>query len=179
MDSTNSLSFAGTGSFISVIYPPGEPKSLFPGGVASTAVGETPKSLTKESTGTLPETLTRPLADGVIPSEDTVSFTRAIPSDVRQDLRSRMLIFIGALIISPQFLQVPATPSNIAKCGDGHPWEVPEAPLEKRITFRKALPPMPDSPRSANFNLKVRPHCCFNDRIPLSGADEAKIFYWV
>ena len=103
MNSTYSSSSGGTGSAISVIYPPGEPKSLFPGGVGSTGVGETPKSLTKESTGTLPETLTCPLTDGLIPSEDAISFTLAIPSDVRQDLCSRMLIFIGVLIISPQF----------------------------------------------------------------------------
>jgi hypothetical protein len=83
------------------VYPPAEPKSSAPGFVGSTGIGETEKSLTNSSDDTFPETLARPRVDGCMPRAAAISCTRAIPSDVRQDLRKRMAMFIEALIISP------------------------------------------------------------------------------
>jgi hypothetical protein len=101
IDSTYSSSSGGIGSSLSVVYPPAEPKSSAPGFVGSTGIGETEKSLTNISGDTFPAMLARPRVDGCMPRAEAISCTRAIPSDVRQDLRRRMAMFIEALVISP------------------------------------------------------------------------------
>jgi hypothetical protein len=85
------------------VYPPAEPKSSVPGFVGSTGTGETEKSLANRSADTFPEMLARPCEESCMPREDAISRTRAIPSDVRQDLRRRMAMCIEALVISPYF----------------------------------------------------------------------------
>jgi hypothetical protein len=99
--STYSSSSCGIGSSLSVVYPPGEPKSSAPGFVGSTGIGETEKSLTNSLDDIVPETLVRPCVDGCTPREDAISSTRSTPSGVRHDLRRSMAMFIKALILLP------------------------------------------------------------------------------